>query len=340
MSIGTRLYTWLHGELVGTDQFGNRYYRGRSQLLGRPERRWVLYANAGAPDASRVPPEWHRWLHGTQKEPPKGAPVRRAWQKEHQPNLTGTPAAYRPPGHPLKGGQRAGPTGPLGPRLAAGPPASLPSIADLGFTGRHWRTHWRAAYGTTVLTKADYAALPDPTERTRLKRWLCGLRQDVETVFSLLTGLSCAGLVLAADARRHALDPSIRRILDQGFGGFAIDTLGPGGAHDPLSLRGVLLEDAAIRDGFTEKEVGESKQYLVGSIPRNLETNAGIASFLQTVEFYGLGLDYDVRLPSLIQSVTLDQVNAAARRVLHPDRAAVVVAGPYRVAAEPGVLAS
>ena len=87
----------------------------------------------------------------------------------------------------LKGGQRAGPTGPLGPRLAAGPPASLPSIADLGFTGRHWRTHWRAAYGTTVLTKADYAALPDPTERTRLKRWLCGLRQDVETVFSLLT---------------------------------------------------------------------------------------------------------------------------------------------------------
>jgi NADH:ubiquinone oxidoreductase subunit len=111
MSIGTRLYTWLHGELVGTDQFANRYYRGRSRLLGRPERRWVLYAGDGEPEASRVPPEWHRWLHGTQHEPPKGAPVRRPWQKEHLPNLTGTGAAYRPPGHPLKGGQRAAATG-------------------------------------------------------------------------------------------------------------------------------------------------------------------------------------------------------------------------------------
>lgn len=111
MSIGTRLYTWLHGEPVGTDQFGNRYYRGRSRLLGRAERRWVLYAAAGAPEASNVPPEWHRWLHGTQQEPPKGPPVRRPWQKEHQPNLTGTEAAYRPPGHPLKGGHRAPATG-------------------------------------------------------------------------------------------------------------------------------------------------------------------------------------------------------------------------------------
>ena len=111
MSLGTRLYTWLHGELVGTDQFGNRYYRGRSRLLSRPERRWVLYAADGEPEASRVPPEWHRWLHGTQKEPAQGAPVRRPWQKEHQPNPTGTPAAYLPPGHTLKGGRRAAATG-------------------------------------------------------------------------------------------------------------------------------------------------------------------------------------------------------------------------------------
>jgi NADH:ubiquinone oxidoreductase subunit len=27
--------------------------------------------------------------------------------KEHRPNLTGTPLAYRPPGHTLKGGHRA-----------------------------------------------------------------------------------------------------------------------------------------------------------------------------------------------------------------------------------------
>jgi predicted Zn-dependent peptidase len=66
-----------------------------------------------------------------------------------------------------------------------------------------------------------------------------------------------------------------------------------------------------------------------GSIPRALETNAAIANFLQTEEVFGLGLDYDARLPDLLTAVTLDEVNAAAHRILDPDRATVVVAGPY-----------
>ena len=53
-------------------------------------------------------------------------------------------------------------------------------------------------------------------------------------------------------------------------------------------------------------------------MPRALETNAGIASFLQTAEFFGLGLDYDLRLPDLLSAVTLDEANEAARRVLEP----------------------
>ena len=82
-------------------------------------------------------------------------------------------------------------------------------------------------------------------------------------------------------------------------------------------------------DGPTEKELAESKQYLIGSMPRNLETNVGIASFLQTIEFFGLGLDYDLRLPGLLRAVTRDQVHGAARDALDPSKAAVAVAGPY-----------
>ena len=84
-----------------------------------------------------------------------------------------------------------------------------------------------------------------------------------------------------------------------------------------------------ITDGLTPKELDDSRRYLIGSIPRALETNAAIANFLQAAEFFGLGLDYDVRLPGLLSAVTLEQVNAAARRALHPDRATLVVAGPY-----------
>jgi zinc protease len=81
--------------------------------------------------------------------------------------------------------------------------------------------------------------------------------------------------------------------------------------------------------GITEKELNDSRQYLIGSTPRVLETNGGIAGFLQTASFFDLGLDYDLRFPDLLRAVTLEDVHAAARTALDPDRAAVVVAGPY-----------
>jgi NADH:ubiquinone oxidoreductase subunit len=46
------------------------------------------------------------------KDPPAdGARPAPAWQKPHVPNLTGTPEAYRPPGHVAMGGRRAPATG-------------------------------------------------------------------------------------------------------------------------------------------------------------------------------------------------------------------------------------
>lgn len=114
-TIGTRLYTWLRGELVGRDQQGNRYYRAKGGGFThkdslRKEQRWVIYQ--GEVEASRVPPDWHAWLHHTTDvAPPEGGSERQPWQKEHQPNLTGTVRAYRPPGHVLQGGQRDRATG-------------------------------------------------------------------------------------------------------------------------------------------------------------------------------------------------------------------------------------
>jgi zinc protease len=83
------------------------------------------------------------------------------------------------------------------------------------------------------------------------------------------------------------------------------------------------------KDGLSARELADCKEYLIGSIPRMLETNQAIAIFLQTSEFFGLGLDHDLRLPALLDAVTLDEVNASACRTLDPSRATVVVAGPY-----------
>jgi zinc protease len=115
-------------------------------------------------------------------------------------------------------------------------------------------------------------------------------------------------------------------------------SLGPGplvirAGVDPANVsRALDAIDAEVgalgRDGVTEREFLETRQFLVGSIPRMLENNPAIALFLQTSEFFGLGLDYDRRLPDLIRAVTIAEVNAAAAAVLDPSRACAAVAGP------------
>ena len=110
MTIGTRLFTWFRGEFVGKDEFGNRYFRERRVKPGRRDRRWVLYR--GEAEASKVPALWHAWLHRTMDETPATSHVHLpSWQKEHEPNRTGSPRASRPPGHVLSRGQRAPATG-------------------------------------------------------------------------------------------------------------------------------------------------------------------------------------------------------------------------------------
>jgi NADH:ubiquinone oxidoreductase subunit len=99
-TLGTRFYTWRKGEHVGTDEFGNRYYRGKGgRTPPLTERRWVIYRGIAEP--SKIPAGWHGWIHHRIADPPSGYAARE-WEKPHQQNLTGSPAAYRPPGSILR----------------------------------------------------------------------------------------------------------------------------------------------------------------------------------------------------------------------------------------------
>jgi NADH:ubiquinone oxidoreductase subunit len=107
MNIGTRIFTLLNGRRIGVDGDGNVYYEDKRARPGERTRRWVIYA--GTPEASKVPPEWHAWLHYTTETPIKV--TARPWLKPHLPNVTGTPLGYRPQGHDYQGGNRALATG-------------------------------------------------------------------------------------------------------------------------------------------------------------------------------------------------------------------------------------
>lgn len=117
--------TALRGNFVGRDQFGNKYYEMRKAPRAAQNedanyrgthaplrRRWVIYS--GRVDASEVPPEWHGWLHHQTNVVPVGdntSRFRRRWQKPYVANMTGTSAAYLPPGHQLSAAHRAKATG-------------------------------------------------------------------------------------------------------------------------------------------------------------------------------------------------------------------------------------
>ena len=111
-TIGATFQIRKGASLVGQDEAGNRYFETthkRWNYDGR-NRRFVIYN--GYADASKVGPDWHGWLHHTFDEPPTRAPLlRRPWEKDHLPNLTGTLWAWRPKGSIARGGERAAATG-------------------------------------------------------------------------------------------------------------------------------------------------------------------------------------------------------------------------------------
>ncbi|XP_072026638.1 NADH dehydrogenase [ubiquinone] 1 alpha subcomplex subunit 12-like [Amphiura filiformis] len=86
------------GTLVGVDNQGNKYFENDRYFMTR--NRWVEYREDKYwnYDASMVPPEWHRWIHGMTDDPPSKVPPtprKFIWQ-EHEMNLSGTKQCYVP----------------------------------------------------------------------------------------------------------------------------------------------------------------------------------------------------------------------------------------------------
>jgi zinc protease len=206
---------------------------------------------------------------------------------------------------------------------------------------------WTAA---AVVAREALAPVARPSDRRRAVFPMMNKAQaDIAYGFTTIArrdpsyhAFSVLNNVLGQYAMGGRLGDRIRE--REGMAYYVFTAFEPNVAEGPLVVRAgvnpanVDRAIAAIDDelrvvrfeGVAAPELAESKQYLVGSMPRVLETNAGIASFLQACEQFGLGLDYDRRLPGHIDAVTLDEVNELARRYLDPEVATVTVAGPYR----------
>lgn len=90
-------------------------------------------------------------------------------------------------------------------------------------------------------------------------------------------------------------------------------------------IREVLTKMA--EEGPSAEELQDAKTYLTGSYALRFTGSRAIAGQLLGLQQQGLGIDYVENRNSLIEAVTLDQVRAQAKRLLHPDKLIVTAVG-------------
>lgn len=81
------------------------------------------------------------------------------------------------------------------------------------------------------------------------------------------------------------------------------------------------------KNGATAKELADSKTFLTGSFPLRFAGSAQLASLLASIQLENLGIDYLERRNSLIEGVTLAQVNGLAQSLLSADALTFVIVG-------------
>jgi len=166
-----------------------------------------------------------------------------------------------------------------------------------------------------------------------------GLRRDDPDFYAarvmnqILGGAGALASLLGEVIReKHGLVYDVYSTFDSTLGAgpwYASLGTNPKNADKAVNLLKTEIEQFR-KKGATKEQFSQAREFIVGVFPIALETNAGIARMLLNAEFYGLGMDYIANYGKIYRSVTLEQVNATARKYLHPEAATLVIAGPYK----------
>lgn len=78
---------------------------------------------------------------------------------------------------------------------------------------------------------------------------------------------------------------------------------------------------------ITAKELEDKRGAMVGSFPLSIETPQGLAALVAFVKLYGLPANYLQTYRTRMAAITPAQVSTAARRVIRPQQALIVVVG-------------
>ncbi|MBW2417055.1 MAG: insulinase family protein [Deltaproteobacteria bacterium] len=99
-------------------------------------------------------------------------------------------------------------------------------------------------------------------------------------------------------------------------------------AREAVDLILQIVEEMHGAQPPTRDELDRAKSYAVGSFGLGLETSAAVMAGLVSLDIHGLPEDSLDTYRSRVRAVTLEQAAGIAGKLLHPERAAIVVAGP------------
>ncbi len=97
-------------------------------------------------------------------------------------------------------------------------------------------------------------------------------------------------------------------------------------AGEAIAVLKQTLEEFSQK-GINESELVDAKRFLTGSFVVKLDSNASIVNFLTMIQLHNLGIDYMDKRNSLINSVTLKQINEMAKLLIQLDKLQIVMIG-------------
>lgn len=159
-------------------------------------------------------------------------------------------------------------------------------------------------------------------------------RDDPEFYAAYLMNYTLGGATLTARLgeeirRKHGLSYYVNTVLDVNEashilrGGMAVRNEKVNEAIDLLKKNIAAVKDHPI----TQEELDSAKDYVIGSFPLSLDTNREFAGYMQMMQWFKLGIDYIDKRSDHFRSVTLEQVNKAAERMLNTEKLLIVAVG-------------
>ena len=153
-------------------------------------------------------------------------------------------------------------------------------------------------------------------------------RHALEVLSTILSGQGGRLFIELRDKKSMAYSVSSLNMEGLEPGYFAV-YMGTSPEKVPAALAGIREQLERIRDeAVTETELARARQHLIGTHEIGLQRNGARAGLLALDALYGLGQENFLHFAERISAVTVQDVQAAAQRVIDFSKSALAVVGP------------